>query len=161
MRLLSLFLIIFLHLNCQKYGQKPSPALSPDVVARIEGSKIILLKSQAELTRRTLALLEKPVVMERHEVRYSAESQRYYLHSVGYDADDERHKTFGFILKNEVGDLLVFDAAYSDCIHFCEAVEPCSECELIIYEPCARSSAQCGITGGSANVGVILKNVEH
>ncbi|GAB4494870.1 MAG: hypothetical protein OHK0019_22410 [Saprospiraceae bacterium] len=161
MRLIYFFVPIILALSCQKHTRTTLIPAHSDAVARVEKDRVVLLKTDRELTQRVLTLAESVLVINRHEVAFSTESGHYYLRSVGYDVEKEQSLSLGFLLK-EVGDgLLVFDPAYKDCFHFCVAVSPCFECDIIIYEPCQQASAQCSTaeTGGHANVGVTFKNV--
>lgn len=155
------FSLIALATGCQKRTLPTAAPINSDAVARIDNGQFVLLKTKRELTQRALMLAESVLDIDRHEVVFSTESGRYYLRTVGYDVEKEEFLSLGFLL-NETGDgLLVFDPAYQDCFHFCVAVSPCFECDIIIFEPCRQASARCSAAGGGghANVGVTFKNL--
>lgn len=161
MRFICFFSLIILAASCQKHTRTTTIPLNSNAVARIEKDQVVLLKTKRELTRRALALAESALDIDRHEVVFSAESRRYFLRTVGYDVEKEEFTSLGFLLK-EVGDgLLIFDPAYQDCFHFCVAISPCFECDIIIFEPCTEASAKCSTvkSGGHADVGITFKNV--
>jgi|GEM_PF-5225215 len=161
MRFIYFFLLVILAASCQKHNRTTAIPARSDAVARFEKGRFVLLKTKRELTQRALELTESVLDIDRHEVVFSAESGRYYLRSVGYDVEKEEFLSLGFLLKEVEDGLLVFDPAYQDCFHFCVAVSPCFECDIIIFEPCRQASARCSTaeTGGHANVGVTFKNI--
>lgn len=161
MRFIYFLSLIALIASCQKHTRMMPISVNADVVARIDNGQFVLLKTKRELTQRALTLAELVLDIDRHEVVFSTESGRYYLRTVGYDVEKEEFLSLGFLLKETGGGMLVFDPAYQDCFHFCVAVSPCFECDIIIFEPCRQASARCSTTetGGHANVGVTFKNV--